>query len=103
MVTTTQEIEIPIQSPDPTQPVITQTVPISVPEVTVNELVTVTETVTETFTIEPDPIDIFNEQEFRIQYDRTVEHLCWDWLIQVGFSLAFGLITVIVLRRKDVG
>ena len=97
VVTTTQEIEVPIQ------PGITQTVPISVPEVTVNDLVTVTETVTDTFTVEPDPMDVINEQEFYIRYTRTREHLCWSWLILVGFGLAFGLATAIVLKRKDVG
>ena len=97
VVTTTQEIEVPIQ------PGITQTVPISVPEVIVNEMVTVTETVTETFTVEPEPMDILKEQEFRIQYTRTVGHLGWDWLMLIGFGLASGLATAIVLRRKDVG
>ena len=102
VVTTTQEIEVPVQL-DPTQPAIIQTVPISVPEVTVNEMVTVTETVTETFTVEPEPMDIFNEQEFRIRYTRTAEHLIWDWLMLIGFGLVFGIATAIVLRRKDVG
>jgi ABC-type multidrug transport system ATPase subunit/pSer/pThr/pTyr-binding forkhead associated (FHA) protein len=97
VVTTTQEIEVPIQ------PGITRTVPISVPEVTVNELVTVTETVTETFTVEPDPMDVIDEQEFYIQYTRTREHLWWSWLILVGFGLVFGFTTAIVLKRKDVG
>jgi hypothetical protein len=102
VVTTTQEIEVPIQSPDPSQPVITQTVPISVPEVTMNEMVTVTETVTETFTVEPEPMDIFNEQEFGIEYTGTTGHLGKDWLMLAGFGLLFGLATAIVLRRKDV-
>lgn len=97
VVTTTQEIEVPIQ------PGITQTVPISVPEVTVNELLTVTETVTKTFTVEPEPADIFNKQEFRIQYTRTVGHLCLDWGMLTGFGLVFGIATAIVLKRKDVG
>ncbi len=97
VVTTTQEIEVPVQ------PGITRTVPISVPEVTVNEMVTVTETVMETFTVEPEPMDVFGEQEFRVQYTRTVGHLCWDWLMLIGFGLLFGLATTIVLKQKDVG
>ena len=97
VVTTTQEVEVPVQ------PGITQSVPISVPEVIVNEMITVTETVTETFTVEPEPMDILNEQEFRIRYDRTARHLWMDWLMLIGFGLAFGLATAIVLRRKDVG
>ena len=102
VVTTTHEIEVPIQA-DPTQPVIMQTVPISVPEVTVHDVVTVTETVTETFTVEPDPMDVFKAQEFRIEYARTREHLLKDWLMLVGFGMVFGLATAIALRRQDVG
>jgi hypothetical protein len=48
-------------------------------------------------------MDILNEQEFRIRYDRTARHLWMDWLMLIGFGLAFGLATAIVLRRKDVG
>ena len=103
VVTTTQEIEIPVESPDPTQPVITKTVPISVPEVTENEMVTVTETVTETVTVEPEPMDVFKKQDFQIEYTRTIGHLVKDWAMLIGFGLAFGLITAIVLRQKDVG
>jgi ABC-type multidrug transport system ATPase subunit len=102
VVTTTQEIEVPIQT-DPAQPVIMQTVPISVPEVTVHDMVTVTETVTETLTVEPDSMDVFKEQEFRIEYARTEEHLLKDWVMLVGFGMVFGLVTAIVLRRQDVG
>jgi len=102
VVTTTQEIEIPVQ-PDPSQPPIMQTVPISVPEVTENEMITVTETVTEMVTVEPEATDIFNEQEFQIEYTRTAGHLFKDWLMLIGFGAAFGLITATVLRRKDVG
>ncbi len=103
VVTTTQEIEVPVQSPDPTQPTITQTVPISVPEVTINEMITVTDTVTESFTVEPEETDIFSEQEFGIEYTRTAEHLLKDWSILIGFGLIFGLATAFVLKRKDVG
>ncbi|MBU0702590.1 MAG: ABC transporter permease, partial [Chloroflexi bacterium] len=102
VVTTTQDIEIPVQI-DPSQPPIMQTVPISVPQVTENEMITVTETVTETVTVEPDPMDIFNEQEFQIEYTRTAGHLLKDWAMLLGFGLVFGLVTAIVLRRKDVG
>jgi len=97
VVTTTQEIEVPVQ------PGLTKTVPISVPQVTVNDMVTVTETLTETFTTVPDPMDVLSEQEFNIQYTRTREHLCWSWVILAAFGLAFGLGTTIVLKRKDVG
>jgi ABC-type multidrug transport system ATPase subunit/pSer/pThr/pTyr-binding forkhead associated (FHA) protein len=102
VVTTTQEIEVPFQ-PDPSQPVIMQTVPISVPEVTVNDLVTVTETITETYTVEPEPMDVFSEQEFGINYTRTRKHLLTDWAILSAFCVLFAAATAIVLRRQDVG
>jgi len=102
VVTATQEIEVPLQ-PDPSQPVITQTVPISVPEVTLNDLVTVTETVTETYTVHPEPVDIFSEQEFGINYARTRKHLLADWAILSAFGALFAAATAIVLRRQDVG
>jgi hypothetical protein len=101
VVTTTQEVEIPYQ-PDPKQPIIVHTVPISVPEVTLNDLVTVTETVTETFTVVPEPTDIYSEQEFRILYTRSATHLLCDWTMLIGFGLFFGLATAIVLKQKDV-
>ena len=97
VVTVTEQIEVPVQ------PGIVQTVPISVPQVTVNELVTVTEIVTETLTVEPDPMDVYSEKDFHIRYTRTPGHLLWDWAMLIGFTLAFGLATMIVLRRKDVG
>jgi ABC-type multidrug transport system ATPase subunit/pSer/pThr/pTyr-binding forkhead associated (FHA) protein len=102
VVTETQDIEIPVQV-DPMQPPVMQTVPISVPEVIVNDMITVTETVTETVTVQPDPMDIFNEQQFGIRYDRTISHLFVDWMLLIVFGLLFGLATAIVLRRKDVG
>ena len=97
VVTTTQELEVPVQ------PGVTQTVPISVPQVTVNEMVTVTETITRAYTVEPEPMDVFKEQEFHVQYTRTAGHLCWDWLMLLGFGAAFVFGTAIVLKRKDVG
>jgi len=96
VVTTTQEIEVPVQ------PGIVQTVPISVPEVTVNEMVTITETVTEDVTVEPDPMDIYSEQEFQISYKRSILHLFFSWALLGGFSLFFGVATALVLRSKDI-
>ncbi|MBN1261057.1 MAG: FHA domain-containing protein [Anaerolineae bacterium] len=96
VVTVTQQIEVPVQ------PGITQTVPISVPEVTINEMVTVTETVVESVTVEPDPMDIETEQDFRIDYVRTTEQLLLNWGVLAGFGLFFCIATAIVLKRKDV-
>ena len=97
VVTTTQEIAVPVQ------PGITQTVPISVPEVTVNEMITVTETVTESVTVDPEPMDIYTEEEFQIRYTRNLGHLIWNWTLLVGFGLFFAVATMFVLRRKDIG
>ena len=97
VLTVTQMVSIPISQR------ITQTVPMPVPEVTVNEVVSVTETVTETFETEPDPMDILTEQDFHIRYDRSSGHLLMDWGILLGFSLLFSLGTAFILRRQDVG
>jgi hypothetical protein len=97
VITVTRDITIPIAQP------ITDTVPMSVPEVTVNEIFSVTETVTESYTTEPDPMDVFTEQDFHIQYGREPGHLVLDWGILAGFCALFGLATAIVLRRQDVG
>jgi hypothetical protein len=96
VITTTQEITVPVQ------PGIYQTVPISVPEVTVNDMITVVETVTETFTVEPEAMDVTSEMEFQINYKRTLPHLIKSWFFLVGFGFFFGLLTSYVLRRKDV-
>ncbi len=97
VVTVTQEIAIPIRQR------VTHTVPLSVPQVTVNEMISITETITRTFTAEPETMDIFNKQDFHIRYTRSLGHLVLDWAMLLGFGLAFGLATAIVLRRKDVG
>ena len=96
IVTETREIEVEVQ------PGLKQTVPISVPQVTVNEMVTVTETVTESVTVEADAVDVFTPKEFQIDYDRTGVHLTKDWLILIGFGALFGVGTLIALKRKDV-
>jgi len=97
VVTETQEIVVPCPSG------IDLTVPITVPQVTTHEMVTVTETITQEVTVEPEPVDVVNEQEFQVDYTHTVGHLWGDWLIMLGFGLLSGLGTVIVLKRKDVG
>ena len=68
VITETQEIEVEVQ------PGVMKAVPVSVPQVTINEMVTVTETMTESVTVEPDAIDVFTPKEFQIDYDRTPAH-----------------------------
>jgi len=97
VVTETQEIKVEVQ------PGILNTVPISVPQVTLHDPVTITETITETVTVDPDPVDVANEREFQIDYARTAGHLWQGWFLLVGFSLALGAGTISVLKRRDVG
>jgi ABC-type multidrug transport system ATPase subunit/pSer/pThr/pTyr-binding forkhead associated (FHA) protein len=97
VVTVTQMVTIPIQQ------TITQTVPMSVPEVTVNEVFSITEVLSESVTVESDPIDIFTERDFHIAYGRTAGHILTDWGFLLAFGLAFAIATGVVLRRKDVG
>nr|HID13684.1 ATP-binding cassette domain-containing protein [Anaerolineae bacterium] len=97
VVTETREIVVPCPSG------INVTVPITVPEVMTHEMVTVTETVTETKTFTPTVQTIAGERELQIDYTHTAGHLCWNWLLLIGFGLVLGLATVIVLKRKDVG
>ena len=109
VVTTTQEIAVPVtvvttteEITMPVQPGITQTVAISVPQVTVHDLVTVTETVTKSFTVEPDPVDVSAQRALRIAYDHTTPHLLKDWGILAGSSVLFGILGLVVLKRKDI-
>ncbi len=95
VVTVTEMIDIPVQ------PGLTQTVPISVPQVTENPMITVTETLSEVFTVTPDPVDIFTEETFQISYERSVGHLVGTWGYLGGFGLLYVAITAFILRRKD--
>lgn len=75
------------------------TIPISVPHVTINEMVTVTEKVTRT--IEPDPVDVNSSAELYIDYTRSRSHLLRVWFILLGYMMIFSAATVIVLKLKD--
>jgi len=96
VVTATQEIAIEVR------PGLTQTVAIDVPEVTVHELVTVTEAVRQSFTIEPEPMDVATAWTFGIDYDHTTAHLLKSWAILAGYTCLFGVLSLIVLKRKDI-
>lgn len=95
VVTQTEEMTVPCPGGLPV------TVPISVPQVTVNEMVTVTETVTQT--VEPEPVDVSTTWDFQIDYTRSRGHLLKNWAILVAFGLLFGAGTVVALKQKDVG
>jgi ABC-type multidrug transport system ATPase subunit/pSer/pThr/pTyr-binding forkhead associated (FHA) protein len=88
---------------------ITERVPVDVPVPQavpgpggVSEVITTTQTMTKTVTIDPGPMNIQDRQEFRIEYTRTAGHLLKSWLLLIGFGLVFCLAIAIVLRRKDV-
>lgn len=95
VITQTQQLTVPCPGG------IQVTVPISVPQVTVNEMVTVTETITRT--VEPEPVDVTPEYRFQIDYTRSRAHLFKDWGILVGYMVVFGVGTLIALKRRDVG
>jgi len=95
VVTQTQQIAVPCPGG------IQVTVPISVPEVTVNEMVTVTETVTQT--VEPEPVDVSTAFTFQIDYTRSAGHLWKDWGVLVFWGLIFGAGTLLALKQKDIG
>jgi ABC-type multidrug transport system ATPase subunit/pSer/pThr/pTyr-binding forkhead associated (FHA) protein len=95
VVTATRVITVPIVAGRS----VTVTVP--VPEVTVNELVTVTEAITRSFTVEPQPVDLVRTQETILDYSRTPSHLAGDWLRLLAIGLVCGLGTVLALRRGD--
>lgn len=96
IITETQEIEVLIQ------PGITRTVPISVPSVIENELITVTETVTKEVTVDPEPVLVTNPITFQLDYSRTASHLLRDWGVLIGFGVLFSAGTLIILKRKDI-
>jgi ABC-type multidrug transport system ATPase subunit len=96
VITRTQDITVPIE------PGIVRTVPISVPEVIENEMITITETVTEEVTVHPEPSDIAEPLELRISYARTPLHLLACWTLLGFYAVVFGIATAVALRRKDV-
>lgn len=96
IISATKEIQVPVL------PGIEKTVPISVPKVIVNDVVTVMESVTKTFTFEPESIDISNSLEFQNNYDRSISHLVKAWSMLILLGIVFGVVTVYILRRKDV-
>jgi ABC-type multidrug transport system ATPase subunit len=77
-------------------------VPVSVPQVSAGGTTMITETVTQEVTIEPEPADVTRPMEFEIDFTPSREHLFRDWLILLGFALAWGLCTIVVLKLRDV-
>ena len=95
VATTTTSLDVPC-GPD-----LILSVPITVPEVTLNDMVTVTETITREFTVDPEAIDVAPEPSLPLDYSRTTEHLVQSWLRLALMGMLFGAGTVLVLRRQD--
>jgi hypothetical protein len=92
----TKTKEIPVQCPSG------QTlVPIQVPEVQRNEVVTMTETVTTTETLNPDPQEIELDRTFHLDYSRRAAHLLKNWLILGAFATLATLGTSWGLKQRD--
>ncbi len=66
-------------------------------------MLTVTETVSKTETILPEPADIPVERDFQVDYTRTTGHLLRVWTVLLAQSLTFGAGTLIILKRRNVG
>ena len=80
-------------------------VEVEVPRIDVSSgrVVTVTQTVTQTTLVDPEPMVLQdNSFEFDISYEHTMTHVIKDWLLLIGFGLVFALAVAAVLRRKDV-
>ncbi|MBL0345012.1 FHA domain-containing protein [Candidatus Villigracilis affinis] len=107
----TQEVSVEVDKPAPGwEPVTVSTEmkqvdgcvnPIPMLSVIENELVEVKETVTESVTVEPDPVDIITPYGFTINYDRTTSHLFSTWAMLGILSLVFFSGTVAALKIKN--
>jgi ABC-type multidrug transport system ATPase subunit len=62
---------------------------------------TTAQTITQTLTIEPEPLEMPGGGEFNLSYERTSEHLITAWLALLGLGVLFGLCAIGVLRRRD--
>jgi ABC-type multidrug transport system ATPase subunit len=92
----TKTKEVPVQCPSG------QTlVPTQVPEVQQNEVVTVTKTVTTTETFTPDPQEIELDRTFYLDYNRRAAHLLKNWLILGAFATLATLGTSWGLKQRD--
>ena len=76
-------------------------VPVEVPQQTDEGVTTVTQIVETTVTIEPQTVDIPNEQNLRLSFERTPEHLIDDWLALAGLGAVFAVATGVALKRRD--
>ena len=109
----TQEVSVEVEKPDPDwQPVTITTEmkqipgcrnPVAMPSVVENELVSVTQMVTQTVTIDdPDPVEIRTEYGFTLNYGNSIPNLVGNWFMLGMLSLVFITGTLIALKRQDI-
>ncbi len=107
----TEEVEFTVEKPDPDwEPVTVVMVeksfpfcnqPIQYPEIHENELQMITETITETVTLSPDPITIDTPVEFTLNYQRSKQNLFIHWVVLVIITLFTLFATVLALKWRD--
>lgn len=108
----TEEASVEVEKPAPDWKPVTVTTemkqipgcvdPVPMTTVVENEMVKVKETVTETVTVEPDPVDILTPYGFTIDYEHSAGHLLSTWAMLVGLSVAFITSTLITLKFQDI-
>ncbi len=109
----TQEVEVEVEKPDPNwQPVTVVTQPqqvpgcaepVPMPSVVENEMVTVTEKIRRTVTIEkPDPLEIHTPYGFTLDYASSPWNLLANWAMLAGLCLLFSGGTLFVLKQRDI-
>lgn len=108
-----QEVTVEVEKPDPDWKPVTivsemQEFPgcqnlIPVPSVVENELVTITETVRQTVTIDkPDPVEIHTPYEFTLDYEQSASNLIRNWMMLIFLTTIFFTGTLIALKRRDI-
>lgn len=97
VVSVTQKVDLAVS------PGITRTIYLSVPQVTVNRPVTVAQTVTQSITLNPDPMTIRSPAKMLVQYPHTLSYLLFDWAMLMVFGCVFGLGAIVTLKLKDAG
>lgn len=76
--------------------------PIEMPVIKENELITVTETVEDEVTVDPDPRDVKIPYEFAINYNHSLVHLFFDWGMLIFLGAVFAVGALVALKAKDV-
>lgn len=109
----TQVVSVEVEKPDPNWEPVTVVIemkeipgcrsPVPIPSIKENELVTVTEMMTQTVTIDnPDPVEIRTPYGFTLDYELSASNLFGNWRMLLLLSTLFFAATLIVLRKQDI-